>query len=141
MKKLSLMLALVLALGVFATACSEDDAGAKTVFKAYHPSNNVQQVAAFFDNSNFEMIQYRDQVEPAVEYGWRGVYGDMTNLKQAPVVVTNWNDNGAGWTNDTTLTGGFKDGFYFSYDGATLATSAELVPSYGPALRLYKATN
>ncbi len=148
MKKLSLMLALVLALGVFATACSEDDdaaTGTKVTFKAYHSSsNNVLQTAVFVDDAakGFEMLQYTDAVSPSIAFGWRGTYAVNTNVKSATVTATNWNDNGAGWTNTTTLGGTFKTGFVYTYDGASLITSGQLTVNYGTGLTtLTKATN
>ncbi len=146
MKKLSLMLALVLALGVFATACSEDDeaTGTKVTFKAYHDSQNVLQTAVFVDDTakGFEMLQYTDAATPAILYGWRGTYAVNTNVKTATVTATNWNDNGAGWTDTTTLSETFKTGFAYTYDGTSLITSAKLTVDYGLGLTtLTKATN
>ena len=155
MKKLSLMLALVLALGVFATACSEDDeASAVTLtFKSYSTVDvgKVFQKAVFFTGSTktFEMFQYYT-ASGNVRFGWRGTFTEATNVKTVTAACTNWISNGTDVTNMTwvstkpsDITDALSTGFSFTYDGTSLATSSVLDPSYttDATENLTKATN
>jgi len=139
MKKLSLLLALVLAFGF--VACGGDDE-VVAIFYAYN-GTDLQQVATFDDSMGFEMMQYTGSNKNtlgSVQYGWRGTYSDNNN-GTVTVSVTEWKTGSAEWGTETTLTGTLKTGYKYVYTGVTSILDATSLKGHWGAAGLDGSNN
>jgi len=122
MKKLSLMLALMLALGVFATACSEDDDATATVIATYKQASTGK--AVFFTLNGFTVHNYDSTDTSLITLAWRGTYAD-NNSGTAVCTATNWIKNDVAKEANPAWTGESNglDTFNFTYTTSATVTN------------------